>query len=187
MPVAPAAHYFMGGVKVNTWGETNIPGLFAAGETACTGVHGANRLASNSMLEVLVFSKRIMERTKDGRSPKAAEKKKNADEYHLLPARKSRKKMPEISVSNLKNLMWDKVGIIRNQEGLTAAANILAAWQRGLPLTERVSYELSNMILTGNLMAEAALIREESRGAQFRTDFPETSDDWQHHIIFTNK
>jgi L-aspartate oxidase len=187
VPVAPAAHYFMGGVKVNTWGETNIPGLFAAGETACTGVHGANRLASNSMLEVLVFSKRIMERTKDGRSPKAAEKKKNADEYHLLPARKSRKKMPEISVSNLKNLMWDKVGIIRNQEGLTAAANILAAWQRGLPLTERVSYELSNMILTGNLMAEAALIREESRGAQFRTDFPETSDDWQHHIIFTNK
>ena len=80
--------------------------------------------------------------------------------------------MPEISVSTLKNLMWDKVGIIRNQEGLTAAADILAAWQRGLPLTERVSYELSNMILTGSLMAEAALIREESRGAQFRTDFP---------------
>ena len=187
VPVAPAAHYFMGGVKVNTWGETNIPGLFAAGETACTGVHGANRLASNSMLEVLVFSKRIMERTKNGDNPKAAEKKKNADEYHFLPERKSRKKMPEISVSTLKNLMWDKVGIIRNQEGLTAAADILAAWQRGLPLTERVSYELSNMILTGSLMAEAALIRQESRGAQFRTDFPETSDDWQHHIIFTNK
>jgi L-aspartate oxidase len=187
VPVAPAAHYFMGGVKVNTWGETNIPGLFAAGETACTGVHGANRLASNSMLEVLVFSKRIMERTKNGDNPKAAEKKKNADEYQFLPERKSRKKMPEISVSTLKNLMWDKVGIIRNQEGLTAAADILAAWQRGLPLTERVSYELSNMILTGSLMAEAALIRQESRGAQFRTDFPETSDAWKHHIIFTKK
>jgi len=136
------------------------------------------------MLEVLVFSKRIMERTRDGSNPKAAEKKKNADEYHSLPERKSRKKMPEISVSNLKNLMWDKVGIIRNQEGLTAAANTLAAWQRGLPLTERVSWELSNMILTGNLMAEAALIRQESRGAQFRTDFPETSDAWKHHIVF---
>jgi L-aspartate oxidase len=177
----------MGGVKVNTWGETNIPGLFAAGETACTGVHGANRLASNSMLEVLVFSKRIMERTQDGGNPWAPEMKSTSDEYHLLPKRKSRKKMPEINVSNLKNLMWDKVGIIRNKEGLTAAASILAAWQRGLPLTERVSYELSNMILTGNLMSEAALIREESRGAQFRTDFPETSPAWQHHIIFTNR
>jgi L-aspartate oxidase len=139
------------------------------------------------MLEVLVFSKRIMEKTKNGSTPMAAEKIKTADEYHLLPERKSRKKMPEINVSNLKNLMWDKVGIIRNKEGLTAVANIFAAWQRGLPLTERVSYELSNMILTGHLMTEAALIREESRGAQFRTDFPDTSPAWQHHIILTNK
>jgi L-aspartate oxidase len=177
----------MGGVKVNTWGESNIPGLFAAGETACTGVHGANRLASNSMLEVLVFSKRILDRTRDGNTLTPPEKKQTADEYHVLPIRKSRKKMPEINVSNLKNLMWNKVGIIRNKEGLTEAANILAAWQRGLPLTERVSYELSNMIMTGQLMTEAALIREESRGAQFRTDFPDTSAAWQHHIIFTNK
>ena len=95
--------------------------------------------------------------------------------------------MPEINVSNLKNMMWDKVGIIRNKEGLTETANILAVWQKGLPLTERVSYELSNMIITGHLMTEAALIREESRGAQFRTDFPETSPAWQHHVIFTNK
>jgi L-aspartate oxidase len=172
---------------VNTWGETNICGLFAAGETACTGVHGANRLASNSMLEVLVFSKRILERTKDGNDVATPEKQRTADEYHLLSEHKSRKKMPEINVSNLKNLMWDKVGIIRNKEGLTQAATILAAWQRGLPLTERVSYELSNMILTGHLMTEAALIREESRGAQFRTDFPDTSPAWQHHIILTNK
>jgi L-aspartate oxidase len=139
---------------VNTWGETNICGLFAAGETACTGVHGANRLASNSMLEVLVFSKRILERTKDGSDVATPEKQKAADEYHLLSEHKSRKKMPEINVSNLKSLMWDKVGIIRNKEGLTQAANILAAWQRGLPLTERVSYELSNMILTGHLITE---------------------------------
>jgi L-aspartate oxidase len=187
VPVAPAAHYMMGGVKVNTWGETNIPGLFAAGETACTGVHGANRLASNSMLEVLVFSKRILERTRDSNNLLPPSKKTNDGEYHFLSERKSRKKMPEINVSNLKNIMWDKVGIIRNKEGLTETANILAVWQKGLPLTERVSYELSNMIITGHLMTEAALIREESRGAQFRTDFPETSPAWKHHIIFTNK
>jgi L-aspartate oxidase len=187
VPVAPAAHYMMGGVKVNSWGETNIPGLFAAGETACTGVHGSNRLASNSMLEVLVFSKRILDRTRDGNNLMASDKKKTSDEYHVISDRKSRKKMPEISMSNLKNMMWDKVGIIRNKESLTEAANVLAIWQKGLPLTERVSYELSNMILTGHLITEAALIREESRGAQFRTDYPDTSPAWQHHIIFTKK
>ena len=185
VPVAPAAHYMMGGVKVNSWGETNIPGLFAAGETACTGVHGANRLASNSMLEVLVFSKRIMDRTKNGMNPVTLEKKNTTDEHRFLSVRKSRKKMPEINMSNLKNLMWDKVGIIRSKESLTEAVNILSAWQKGLPLTERVSYELSNMILTGHLITEAALVREESRGAHFRTDFPDTLPAWQHHLIFT--
>ena len=187
VPVAPAAHYMMGGVKVNPWGETNIPGLFAAGETACTGVHGANRLASNSMLEVLVFSKRILDRTREGNNLKAAGKKKTPDRHHILSDRKSRKKMPEITMANLKNLMWEKVGIIRSKESLTEAANILATWQRGLPLKERVSYELSNMVLTGHLITEAALIREESRGAHFRTDFPDSSPAWQHHIIFTKK
>ena len=185
VPVAPAAHYMMGGVKVNSWGETNIPGLFAAGETACTGVHGANRLASNSMLEVLVFSKRIMDKTKNGMNPVTLEKKNTNDEHRFLSVRKSRKKMPEINMSNLKNLMWDKVGIIRSKESLTEAVNILSAWQKGLPLTERVSYELSNMILTGHLITEAALVREESRGAHFRTDFPDTLPAWQHHLIFT--
>jgi L-aspartate oxidase len=187
VPVAPAAHYMMGGVKVNTWGETNIPGLFAAGETACTGVHGANRLASNSMLEVLVFSKRIMDRTKNGNNPVKPEKQNTTDEHRYVSVRKSRKKMPEINMSNLKNLMWDKVGIIRSKESLTEAVNILSAWQKGLPLTERVSYELSNMILTGHLITEAALVREESRGAHFRTDFPDTSTAWQHHLIFTKQ
>ena len=95
--------------------------------------------------------------------------------------------MPEINMANLKNLMWDKVGIIRNKESLMEAVNILSAWQKGLPLTERVSYELSNMILTGHLITEAALIREESRGAHFRTDFPDTFPAWQHHLIFTQK
>ncbi|MBN1644117.1 MAG: FAD-binding protein, partial [Dehalococcoidales bacterium] len=185
-PVAPAAHYMMGGVKVNTWGETNIPGLFATGETACTGVHGANRLASNSMLEVLVFSKRILERTGIGKIPTIPRKKQTSDERHALSLRKVPRKVPANGSNCLKSLMWDKVGIIRNEESLTEAADILAAWQKRLPqLTERTSYELSNMILAGRLMTEAALIRKESRGAHFRTDFPQRSPNWRHHIVFT--
>ncbi|MCX6003115.1 MAG: L-aspartate oxidase [Chloroflexi bacterium] len=187
-PVAPAAHYMMGGVKVNTWGETNIPRLFATGETACTGVHGANRLASNSMLEVLVFSKRILERTRKGSGPIMPAKKQTSDEHHHLKLRKSPQKAPAAGILSLKSLMWNKVGIIRNKKNLTEAADALAVWQRRLPqLTGQVSHEFSNMLLTGRLMTEAALIREESRGAHFRTDFPQSSPAWQHHIIFTKE
>ena len=187
IPVAPAAHYMMGGIKTNTWGETNIAGLFATGETACTGVHGANRLASNSMLEVLVFSKRIMENTRNGATTKATSSK-GVGVHHLVSQRQSPKVMPAPSLSALQQLHWDKVGIIRTKEGLTKAANILAAWQRSLPQpTDRPSYELNNLVLTGQLVTEAALLREESRGAHFRSDFPQSSSSWQHHIVFTSK
>jgi L-aspartate oxidase len=94
--------------------------------------------------------------------------------------------VPEVTASNLQLLMWDKVGIIRNRRTLMQAAQTLAAWQRVLsPTAERASQELSNMVITGRLMAEAALIREESRGAHFRSDFPQKATEWQHHIVFT--
>ena len=187
IPVAPAAHYMMGGIKTNTWGETNIAGLFATGETACTGVHGANRLASNSMLEVLVFSKRIMEKTSTGATTKATSSK-GVGVHHLVGQRQSPKVIPAPSLSALQQLHWDKVGIIRTKEGLTKAANILAAWQRSLPQpTDRPSYELNNLVLTGQLVTEAALLRDESRGAHFRSDYPQSSSSWQHHIVFTSK
>ena len=185
IPVAPAAHYMMGGIKTNTWGETNIAGLFATGETACTGVHGANRLASNSMLEVLVFSKRIMERTKKRATTKTSSSK-GVGVHHLLSQRQPPKVVPAPSLSALQQLHWDKIGIIRNKEGLTKAANILAAWQRSLPQpTDRPSYELNNLVLTGRLVTEAALLREESRGAHFRSDFSQSLPQWQRHIVFT--
>ncbi len=184
IPVAPAAHYMMGGVKTNTWGETNIPGLFAAGETACTGVHGANRLASNSLLEVVVFGKRIIQRTREGIDVRAiAERSKG--ESLSLKRRDVSGVTPPPSLSALQSLMWDKVGILRSRESLEEAANTLAAWEKALgPPSDRPSYELSNMVLVGRLMAEAALLREESRGAHFRTDFPEPSPAWQRHIVF---
>jgi L-aspartate oxidase len=174
----------MGGIKVNIWGETNIAGLFAAGETACTGVHGANRLASNSLLEVVVFSKRIIERTQDGDKAVPVQSA-NRYECYNLEERKKLKTVPQLNLPNLQSFLWDKVGIVRSGEGLSEAADILAAWQYSLfPPTDRPSYELNNMILNARFMAEAALLRQESRGAHFRTDFPEPSTEWQKHIVF---
>ena len=188
VPVAPAAHYMMGGIKTNDWGETNIAGLFASGETACTGVHGANRLASNSMLEVVVFSKRIVEKAKKGTNQKTASVTKGTEAHHVLSQRKAPEPAPAPSLSALQQLHWDKVGVIRDRESLTQAANVLSAWQKSLPpATDRPSYELNNLVLTGRLVTEAALLREESRGAHFRSDFPKSSPKWQHHLVFTAK
>jgi L-aspartate oxidase len=185
IPVAPAAHYMIGGIRVNTWGETNIPRLFAAGEVACTGVHGANRLASNSLLEAIVFSKRIVERTKNRAKEKIPEESKVKNMYASLGQRPSLKAVPAPGLASLQQLHWDKAGIIRDKEGLNQAAGILATWQQTLRApTDQPSYELSNLVLTGRLLIEAALIREESRGAHFRSDFPQTSPRWQCHIVW---
>jgi L-aspartate oxidase len=184
IPVAPAAHYLMGGVKVNTWGETNINGLFAAGETACTGVHGANRLASNSLLEVVVFSKRIIEKSQmsDNRGSRPASTDKDC---HILSAVPATKDVPALNLPNLQSLLWDEVGIVRAGEGLARAGAILSAWQSNLPqATDRPSYELNALVVNARLVTEAALLREESRGAHYRTDFLQTSTDWQRHTVF---
>ena len=197
IPVDPAAHYLMGGVKVNAWGETNISGLFAAGETACTGVHGANRLASNSLLEAVVFSKRVMQRAISSCDSEGEEQRKNLKRDSslahgvssaiscFLPRREILPGIPSFNLPNLQSLMWNKVGIIRSGKDLNEAANMLATWQYSLPQsTDRPSYELTNLVLCARLMTEAALLREESRGAHFRTDFPQLSPQWERHIIF---
>ena len=205
IPVAPAAHYLMGGVEVNIWGETNIPGLFAAGETACTGVHGANRLASNSLLESVVFSKRIVQRTEMTAPPRRRKKRDSSPVVarnevtkqplgglgtssaisYCLPEREVLPKVSPLNLPNLEALVWDKVGIIRSGKSLKEAASILATWESLLPQpSDRPSYELNNLVLCARLMTEAALLREESRGAHFRTDFPQTSPEWQRHIVF---
>jgi L-aspartate oxidase len=175
----------IGGVRTNSWGETNIAGLFATGEVACTGVHGANRLASNSLLEAIVFSKRIVERTKSNSKEKVVPAVKVKDMYSSLGQRPVPKGVPVPGLAVLQQLHWDKAGIIRDKEALNQAAGVLAAWQNSLPRpTDQPSYELSNLVLTGRLLAEAAFIREESRGAHFRSDFPQTSPKWQCHIVW---
>jgi len=138
------------------------------------------------LLEVLVFGKRIMAKTRKGAKIEAPTTSKGGEVHYSLSQRQITKAVPAPSLSALQLLHWDKVGIIRNQESLTEAADTLAAWQKSLPKpTDRPSHELNNLVLVGRLVTEAALIREESRGAHFRSDFPRSSHRWQRHIVFT--
>jgi L-aspartate oxidase len=185
IPVAPAAHYMIGGVRTNHWGTTNIAGLYACGETACTGLHGANRLASNSLQEALVFGRRIVRHTIGAGDPTS-----DIDEHDYIQCKmKERHPSPTSlspSLKALQELLWEKVGIIRDAQGLQEAADILAVWDAGLlPPVDRPTHELHNLIVAGRLMTEAALLREESRGAHSRSDFPEPSAAWQKHLVFT--
>ncbi len=182
IPVSPAAHYMMGGVRTNTLGETNLRNLYACGEVACTGVHGANRLASNSLLETVIFAKRVVERTLE---PDAGRQAGQTDADAIpLPERRPPEAPPPDRAA-LQSLMWEHVSIVRSGESLAQACATLAAWEaRLVPPTDRPSHELANLVLLGRLVAEAALIREESRGAHYRTDFPEPREEWRRHIVF---
>lgn len=187
LPVAPAAHYLMGGVQTNLWGETNVPGLYACGEVACTGVHGANRLASNSLLEGLVFGARFVERTSLTSVSEAAHADANPFRISAnasVSTNRGRTERP--TLAGLQELMWNQVGLVRDAAGLTAARSQLEAWQN--VATEPHSpadHELKNMILIGSLMATAALERQESRGGHCRRDFPDAIPHWQRHIVLS--
>ena len=187
LPVAPAAHYLMGGVQTNLWGEASLPGLYACGEVACTGVHGANRLASNSLLEGLVFGARIVERTIGAEAHEPALSDSNtvriAATTHI-PKAEGRNEKP--SLASLQTLMWNHVGLVRDEAGLNTARTELASWESAFrePRTP-AEHELENMILIGNLMATAALERRESRGSHCRSDYPDADPIWQRHIVLS--
>lgn len=180
IPVSPAAHYTMGGVRTNIWGETNIRGLYACGEAACTGVHGANRLASNSLLETIVFAKRVVQRSllKELRVNEAS-----AEAVSLSQPKPA--KVPPLDLGALQSLLWDRVGIVRDGRSLAEAKAVLSAWQASLgEPTDRPSHELASLLLCARLVTEGALMREESRGAHYRSDFPQRSQAWHRHIVF---
>ncbi|MFM8552634.1 MAG: L-aspartate oxidase [Nitrospiraceae bacterium] len=186
IPVSPSAHYMMGGVKTDTVGATSLPGLFAAGEVACSGVHGANRLASNSLLEGLVFGARAAKAAiaSAARDPRAAE---------ALPSHRAGEWAagPPVDIedadklrSSLRRVMWGKVGVVRTRDSLVSATGQLSRWERALdrPFTTRLALEVKNMVQVGRCIAEAALWRQNSVGAHYRADFPDhRKPGWKAH------
>jgi L-aspartate oxidase len=191
VPVSPAAHYMMGGVKTDRNGATNIKGLYAAGEVACTGVHGANRLASNSLLEGLVFGARAGEAAlhspiKDEQILKSS---KEVTQQLALSTQHSVIPDHEEIRLELRKTMWERVGIIRCEESLSYAKKRLSEWSfvhKEIPLTRR-ELELKNMLTVAQLVTEAALLRKGSVGAHYRSDYPERDDGWQRHIAWRKR
>ncbi|MFD1773661.1 L-aspartate oxidase [Paenibacillus rhizophilus] len=182
IPVAPAAHYMMGGIKTDLNGESSIPRLFACGEVSSTGVHGANRLASNSLSEAIVFGRRIIERVRC--LPKLNKTHISAGcdlgrQEHPTQAMVERR-------LKLQKIMVRYVGLRRNEEMLHKGLEEL---NRQLPifggaLTKREDYEFANMLICSLLVTESALAREESRGAHYREDFPQRDDEyWRKHLL----
>jgi L-aspartate oxidase len=174
IPIRPAAHYAMGGVRTDLYGRTSLPGLYAAGEAAGTGVHGANRLASNSLLEGVVFGARAGKKMREELKTPA---RKVAG---LPPAAYSNGPVSvpvEASISELQTMMWNQVGIVRTGSGLKQAIEKLEtiASQVARPHSRR-EFEARNLQIAGLLVARSALAREESRGAHYRTDFPDHND-----------
>lgn len=169
IPVRPAAHYLMGGVRTDVDGRTSLPRLYAAGEVACTGVHGANRLASNSLLEGLVFGARAASAMREsGAGP--AGSAKPAREFAASPAAGTASLLKE-----LQQRMWQDAGLLRDAAGLLAMQKELERL-RVVPAAERASLELANLHAVAELITLSALAREESRGAHYRNDFPKRDD-----------
>jgi L-aspartate oxidase len=177
LPVSPASHYCMGGVRTDLHGRTTVKGLYAAGEVSCTGVHGANRLASNSLLEGLVFG---------ARAGAAA----LTDNYELRMANdESENQQSEIQnpksdgiatavKKRVKRVMWERVGILREKDSLNRALTEFAQIERA-----NLSLSSRNFVTLAKLVAAAALWREESRGGHFRTDFPVRDEKFRVHSI----
>jgi len=196
IPVGPAAHYIMGGVDTDEWARTSVAGLFAAGEVACTGLHGANRLASNSLLEGLVFGARAAQAMTE--APAAAPMKADRVEAGALGLRAAhlrdalQAQSPELPAPSrqllapdeVRALMWRDAGLFRERDGLARAVAALEGATAPAPPVTAEQYRQRNLVTVARLIARAALRREESRGGHFRADFPQRDDArWKNHVV----
>jgi L-aspartate oxidase len=170
IPITPAAHYMMGGIVTDLRGRASLERLYACGEVSRTGVHGANRLASNSLLEGLVFAERVARDIIDTKKLTAPPRKKNWD----VPALRDRG-AAQVAADSIRQVMWDHCGIDRSAKGLRLGVDKLTEIQSRLP---EGATEEENMVQTSLLIADAALLRKESRGGHYRSDFPRAKRKW---------
>lgn len=189
IPVSPAAHYIMGGIKISVEGKTSVPGLFAVGEASCVSLHGANRLASNSLLECLVIANQA---TKYLNNQKFESDVTQDSKTDFLIERYDRSQPSEnldtIEISRqLKDVMWQKAGIVRNESGLSGVLRVIndlkAQFSRECKCSNVEEYELRNLLISAELIVKSALARKESRGAHFRDDYPDTQKSAYHSYI----
>jgi L-aspartate oxidase len=194
IPVGPAAHYVMGGVQTDLDGQTSIPGLFAAGEVACTGVHGANRLASNSLLEGLVFGARA------GRAMRALGSRGSSGSMRSMGSTGSRgstgsgRLALELSDADVQARMWRDVGLFRDRIGLASTLSHLEpawkevdGWLRNGGTLDAAGWRAASLLTVGRLIARAAWRRLESRGAHYREDYPQRDDiHWKRRLVETD-
>ena len=189
IPVAPAAHYTIGGVRTGLYGETNIKGLFACGEVACTRVHGANRLASNSLLECVVFAKRAVDGALQilnedvNKSPELAEFNIGELDFEYSESQSTALLEYKKTVSQVLN---SDVGIVKTGEGVQSAINKIEEISQSLgEFSGYYRLKLQMVIDVSLLIARSSLIREESRGVHIREDYPQEEKSWGNHIVIT--
>ena len=162
----------MGGIVTDLDGRTTVPGMYACGEVACTGVHGANRLASNSLLEGLVFAERVSRDVAHLKSHGIATPAPTAWDVPLLLDRGA----AQVAADDVRRVMWQYAGIDRTARGLRVAAQEVDAIEARLPVG---ATEELNMVQTGRMIVQAALLRKESRGGHYRSDFPRARNKWR--------
>lgn len=187
VPVRPGAHYMVGGLASDAWGQTSVAGLFAAGECASSGLHGANRMGSNSLLEALVLGHRAGLAAVQGAEPHESALRSSGPALAADPRPHVDINLEDVTYS-LKSLMWRQLGIERDAEQMLDALEKITLWTRAvqdLAEPKQRSFELLNMLTVARLVATGALAREESRGVHYRADFPATDPLWAQNNVLT--